>query len=129
MSIYLWLLTYLCLPYTYFYLPKLTYLPKLIYLPPSTYQHIPTYDNLQSSIYLSLPIPKYRYIIVADPGRTLPKTINTEITCFSQPLLSHLIWRHRAPKVLYLTFLYKKSFLNKNQSKKLRRTLIDRISS
>ena len=37
-------------------------------LPTSTYQHIPTYVNLPSSVYLSLPLPKYQYIIAADPG-------------------------------------------------------------
>ena len=34
----------------------------------TTYQHIPTHVNLPSSTYLPLPIPKYQYIIAADPG-------------------------------------------------------------
>ena len=45
-----------------------TYLPLHTLLPMSTYQHIPAYVNIPSSTYLPLPIPKYRYIIAADPG-------------------------------------------------------------
>ena len=34
----------------------------------SSYKHIPTNVNLPSSTYLPVPIPKYQYIIAADPG-------------------------------------------------------------
>ena len=34
----------------------------------SSYQHIPTHVNLPLSTYLPVPIPKYQYIIAADPG-------------------------------------------------------------
>ena len=70
---------YLSLP-AYGYLP--TYLPMTTYvpisptylstdLPTTTYQHVPTYVNLPSSIYLSLLIPKYQYIIAADPEASI----------------------------------------------------------
>ena len=57
--------TYLPLP-TYINIP--TYLYQHTYLPISSFQHIPTHVNLPSSTYLPVPIPKYQYIIAADPG-------------------------------------------------------------
>ena len=48
--------TYLCLP-TYINIP--------------TYVLIPTYVNLPSSICLPLPVPKYHYIIAANPGAVI----------------------------------------------------------
>ena len=59
------------------YLPSKTILcqPTIIYFPTSTYLltyvYLPTYTNLPSSTYLSLPIPKYQYIITADPGASI----------------------------------------------------------
>ena len=57
MSIYQCLPTYMS-TYLYVYLP--------ICLP--TFIKLPTYTNLPSSTYLTLLIPKYQYIIAADPG-------------------------------------------------------------
>ena len=34
----------------------------------SAYQHIQTHVNLPSSTYIPVPIPKYQYIIAAEPG-------------------------------------------------------------
>ena len=45
---------------TYPYQPTSTYAPTNI--------NTPTYVNLPSSSYLPVPIPKYQYIIAADPG-------------------------------------------------------------
>ena len=56
---YLWQPTNLCQP-TYHYQPTSTYLP--------TYVFLPTHVNLPSSTYLPVPIPKYQFIIAADPG-------------------------------------------------------------
>ena len=66
---------YLSLP-AHGYLPMTTYVPiSPTYLstdlPTTTYQHVPTYVNLPSSIYLSLLIPKYQYIIAADPEASI----------------------------------------------------------
>ena len=79
MSTYLYQHTYLSLTTnqhipTYVNQPTPTNLHQHTYPPISThtylssYQHIPTHVNLPSFTYLPVPIPKYQYIIAADPG-------------------------------------------------------------
>ena len=66
-TLYTNLSTYLPLPTcqpTYPYQPTSTYLPNYLF----SYQHIATHVNLPSSTYIPVPIPKYQYIIAADPG-------------------------------------------------------------
>ena len=70
MSTYLSLSTYINIP---------TYLYQHTYLPMSSYQHIPTHVNLPSSTYLAVPIPKYQYIIAADPRAGIVLVILVEI--------------------------------------------------
>ena len=65
MHVYLIFIISLFLSFYYFFI-FYKCLTTYLYLPMST--DLPTYVNLPSSIYLSLPIPKFQYIITADPG-------------------------------------------------------------
>ena len=60
------------------YLPLTTYL----YLLMSSYQHIPTHVNLPLSAYLPVPIPKYQYIIAANPGAGIGLVSISFIKCW-----------------------------------------------
>ena len=61
-----YLCTYLPIP-TYINAPTYLCLLTKTYQPISTYHHLPTY----LPTYLPLPIPKYQYIIAADPGASI----------------------------------------------------------
>ena len=83
------LLTYIYL-YMSIYLPSSTYLRITTYVNRPTYIYLPTNVNLPSSIYLSLPIPKYEYLIAADPGAGIGLVL-----IMSKTISSHNSWHDR----------------------------------
>ena len=108
---YLHISRYLCIStyvYLCMYLHQHTYhhLPTDFFM--STYQHIPTYINLPSSTYLPLPIPKYHYIIAANPGASIGLVTNLRFLLnFRAPKSYPHLWNQNpeSPDYTSLTFL------------------------